>query len=74
MHYLLLTSRHNGTLYRSWLPSFHVIHCLQNTFVPIVYDTHILHILHHHFLQPLKEPVPTITVLPSANAMAKGSN
>jgi hypothetical protein len=42
---------------------FHVIDCLQNTFVPIVYDTHILHILEHHVLQPLKEPVPTVTVL-----------
>jgi hypothetical protein len=43
---------------------FHVIHCLQNTFVPIVYDTHILHILHHNVLQPLKKPILTIIVLP----------
>jgi NAD-dependent dihydropyrimidine dehydrogenase PreA subunit len=26
--------------------------------------THILHILDHHVLQPLKEPVPTVTILP----------
>jgi hypothetical protein len=51
---------------------FHVIDCLQNTFVPIVYDTNILHILYHHILQPLKEPVPTVTISPSTNAMTKG--
>jgi hypothetical protein len=43
---------------------FHVIHCLQNTFVPIVYDTHILHILDQDVLQPFHEPVPIVTVLP----------
>jgi NAD-dependent dihydropyrimidine dehydrogenase PreA subunit len=43
---------------------FHVIDCLQNTFVPIVYDTHIPHILNHYVLQLLKEPVPTVTILP----------
>jgi hypothetical protein len=42
---------------------FDAIHRLQNSFMPIVYDTHIWHILHHHLLQPLQKPVPTITIL-----------
>jgi hypothetical protein len=46
----------------------HVIYYLQNTFVPIVYDTHILD---HHVLQPLKEPVPTVTVLRKCNGQRK---
>jgi hypothetical protein len=53
---------------------FDVILCLQNSFVPIVYDTHVWHLLHHHLLQPLQKPIPTITILSSANAIANGNN
>jgi hypothetical protein len=40
-----------------------VIHSLQNTFVPIMYDIHVWHIRHHHLLQSLQKPIPTIIVL-----------
>jgi hypothetical protein len=42
-------------------PLFDVIHRLQNSFVPIVYDTHVWHTI--CLIQPLQKPVTTITIL-----------
>jgi hypothetical protein len=42
---------------------FDVIHRLQNSFVPIVYDTHVWHLLYDNLLQPLQKPIPIITIL-----------
>jgi hypothetical protein len=52
---------------------FHVIDCLQNTFVPIVYHTHSAHPGPPCF-QALKEPVAIVTFLPLSKCNGKGSN